>query len=422
MKNKPLKPQDSVDDINHKLRSSSKERLNIFREIPENNQGFILLGLSKKLQEKILHELSNQEIINVINFLDPDEATDILQNVNSHRRAEVINKLSGKIKEKIEYLIKFNPKTAAGIMSLDYVEVEERLSFDDVSKIIKKHEKVTGKFPAILVVKNGLLVGEILSHTLVLAKRTDKIKNSIKKISTINFDADKEKVIKIFKSHPHNKVVVLDEKKAIMGLIYSDDILRVIDEHPSKDLFDFAGVSREEDVYDSVFSKVKHRYKWLILNLATAFLAASVVSLFQNTISSFVLLAVYMPIIAGMGGNTGTQTLAVMVRGIALKEIELNTGMKVILKEMGSGVINGIIIGVIVTIIATIFNQNPLLGLIVGISMVINLSIAGLFGSTIPLVMKKLGKDPATSAAIFITTATDLFGFFIFLGLASIVF
>ena len=144
--------------------------------------------------------------------------------------------------------------------------------------------------------------------------------------------------------------------------------------------------------------------------------------LFQETISAFVLLAVYMPVIAGMGGNTGTQTLAVMVRGIALKEIELKTGTKVILKEAGTGLVNGVINGIIVSIIAIIFNQNYLLGLVAGVAMIINMMIAGFFGSTIPLIMKRLGKDPATSAAIFITTATDLFGFFVFLGLATQVF
>ena len=144
--------------------------------------------------------------------------------------------------------------------------------------------------------------------------------------------------------------------------------------------------------------------------------------LFQETISAFVLLAVYMPVIAGMGGNTGTQTLAVMVRGIALKEIELKTGTKVILKETGTGLVNGVINGIIVSIIAIIFNQNYLLGLVAGVAMIINMMIAGFFGSTIPLIMKRLGKDPATSAAIFITTATDLFSFFVFLGLAAQVF
>jgi len=158
----------------------------------------------------------------------------------------------------------------------------------------------------------------------------------------------------------------------------------------------------------------------LIINLATAFLAASVVSLFQETISAFVLLAVYMPIVAGMGGNAGTQTLAVVVRGLALKEIELKTAKRVIINEIIAGGINGIINGILVAAVAILWNKNPMFGLVIGLAMVINLIIAGFFGAIVPLIMKQLGKDPASSATIFITTATDVFGFLSFLGLATI--
>ena len=155
--------------------------------------------------------------------------------------------------------------------------------------------------------------------------------------------------------------------------------------------------------------------------MATAFLAASVVGLFKDTISSFVLLAAYMPVVAGMGGNAGTQTLAVVVRGLALKEIELRAARKVIINEIVAGGINGIITGFLVAIVALIFNQSLLLGLITGVAIVFNLMISGLFGTIVPLIMKHFKKDPASSATIFITTATDVLGFFTFLGLASLV-
>lgn len=423
MKKKTTKgDMNSVSDTLYQLVSSPKERLAIFRKMSVNNQGFVLLDLSKYLQKKILSELKDKEIQDLLDYLDPNEATDILQNVSEHRRKKIIKTLNNRIKDKVDFLLKFNPKTAAGIMSTDYIEVDKKATFGYVSKAIKKHEKIRGNFPAILVVEDGLLIGELQAYKLVLHNSKERINKHVKRIPTIKFDKNENEVIQTFKKHRHNKIAVLDEKDAIMGLIYSDDLLKILEKKSGNHLYDFAGVSEEESIHDSIFSKVRYRYKWLILNLATAFLAASVVSLFQKTISAFVLLAVYMPIVAGMGGNTGTQTLAVMVRGIALKEIELKTGKKVIMKEVASGIINGIIIGIIVAIVASLFNQNYLLGLIVGISMVINMMIAGLFGSTIPLIMKRLGKDPATSAAIFITTFTDLFGFFVFLGLATLVF
>ena len=213
---------------------------------------------------------------------------------------------------------------------------------------------------------------------------------------------------------------MLDDDDSILGIIYSDDILKIIEKKSADNLYGFAGVSEEEDIYDSPLTKVKNRYKWLLINLVTAFLAAAVVSLFQDTISAFVLLAVYMPIVAGMGGNAGTQTLAVVVRGLALKEIELKTAKKAIINEIIAGAINGAINGILVALVAWLWNGSFMLGIIVFIAMIVNLIVAGLFGAVIPLALKAIGKDPASSATVFITTATDVCGFFVFLGLASI--
>lgn len=395
--------------------------MGVFRRISVNNQGFILLDLSKRFQHDILRQLEDNEIINLLHYLDPNKVTDLLQNLDAPRGKKILKKLSEDIKEKVEFLLKFNPKTAAGVMSLDYIEIDKNLTFEQISKIIQKHERSTGKIPAMLVVEDGFLVGEVMGYVLALHKGKEKIANYIKKVPHINYNKDQSEVVNTFRRHPHNKIVVLDDDDSILGVIYSDDILKLVQKQSLNNLRDFAGVSEEEDVHDSALTKVKYRYKWLIINLGTAFLAASVVGLFKDVISAFVLLAVYMPIVAGMGGNAGTQTLAVIVRGIALKEVDLKTGKKVILNEMLAGAINGVINGILVAAIAFLWNKSPLLGLIIGVSVMVNLAISGFFGAVIPLVMKSLGKDPASSATIFITTATDVLGFFIFLGLASLI-
>jgi magnesium transporter len=407
-------------EIQHKL-TFSKERTEIFRKIPVNQQGFVLLGLSEHIQKKIIGKLKNQEIISLLRYLDPGEATNLLRNVNQRLRRKIIEELSSDIKEKVEFLLKFNPKTAAGLMNLNYIEVDRGVSFEEVAEIVRKYEKRTRKFPEILVVKDGFLLGELEGHSLFSHKEGEKIEKYIRKVPAVKYDRSEKEIVNLFKKNPRNQIVVLDEDESILGIIYSADILRLISSQSVRDLSSFAGVKEEEDVYDSALTKVKNRYKWLIINLGTAFLAASVVGIFQGTISSFVLLAVYMPIVAGMGGNAGTQTLAVMVRGLALREVEFKTAGRVIVNEVGAGAINGAINGVIVAAVASFFNKSPLLGLVIGIAMVINLVIAGFFGTVIPLVMKKLGKDPASSATVFITTATDVCGFFVFLGLASIV-
>ncbi len=413
--------KETQNNILSELIASPNKKVSIFRKIPVNNQGFILLSLSKRLQQKIISGLSDNELIEIIDYLDPDEATDLLQNTNSGRREKVIGKLSKEIKEKVEFLFKFNPKTAAGLMSLDYIEINKNLTFEKVSRLIQKHEKRTGKFPAILVVEDGFLIGELQGHIFVLCDKKEKIYQYAKKIPYIQYNKGENEIISVFKKHPHNKIVVLDDDDSILGVIYSDDILKLIEKQSTNSLRYFAGVKEEEDVFDSALTKVKNRYKWLIINLATAFLAACVVSLFQETISAFILLAVYMPIVAGMGGNAGTQTLVVVVRGLALKEIELKTGKRVIINEVLAGAINGAINGILVAIVAILWNKSPMLGLAVGLAMITNLMVAGLFGTIIPLVMKRLGKDPASSATVFITTATDVLGFFVFLGLASLI-
>ena len=183
---------------------------------------------------------------------------------------------------------------------------------------------------------------------------------------------------------------MLDHDESVLGIIHSRDIIGLLDKHAMRDLYGFAGVDKEESALDSMFTKVRYRYKWLIINLGTAFLAAAVVGLFEPTIAQVTLLAVYMPIVAGMGGNAGTQTLAVAIRGLVMKEVSLKTSRGLILNEMGAGAVNGLINGVIVALIATVFNKSPIFGLVIGIAMIINLITAGFFGAIVPLIMKTL--------------------------------
>lgn len=398
----------------------AKDETLLFRKIPVNLQGFLLLDLSKYFQDKILNKLSDEEIIKLLRYLGPDRAVTLLRVLDKKRRREkIIKLLKGEIKLKVEFLLKFNPQTAAGLMNLNYIEVEKDSTVGEVTKLVQEYERKTKRFPEILVVESGYLLGELEAQSL-FSDSNNKIEKYIQKTPSVLFNKEEKEVLDLFRKNPHKQIVVLAEDKSIIGIIYSDDILKLINQEVGKDLSSFAGISEREEVNDPFLVKVKNRYKWLIINLGTAFLAAFVVSLFEETISAFVLLAVYMPIVAGMGGNAGNQTLAVMVRGLALRKVKLKTVKKVVLNEVIAGAINGLIMGVIVALVASFFNQNSLLGLIVGVAMVINLVIAGFFGAVIPLLMRKLGKDPASSATIFITTATDVFGFFVFLGLATI--
>ncbi len=408
------------DKVIKELNTTRATRIHLFKSLEPKKQGFILLKLNSRIQKEIVRNLNDEELLFLLNPLDPDKATDILQLLDKDTSKKLTERLNENVKEKVEFLLKFNPKAAAGLMNLNYIIVDNNTSFKEIIAELTSYEERTGNFPSILITENGKLTGELPGSVLAI-HRDDTIKEKyLRKIPTIKFDSEIQKVVRSFVRNPRSKVAVLDDDESILGIIHSRDILNLLDKHSMRDLFGFAGVNREESALDSVFTKVKFRYKWLILNLGTGFLAASVIGLFENTIAQLTLLAIYMPIVAGMGGNAGTQTLAVAIRGIILKEVSFKSSRRLILNEMGAGAINGIINGAIVATIAVVFHKSPLFGVVIGTAMIINLITAGFFGAIVPMIMKALKKDPASSATIFITTATDVIGFFVFLGLASI--
>lgn len=407
-------------DILSQLRNSPKQRADLLRQVPIQEQGNMLLRLSRRMQRDVINKLSNDEIFMLIDHIAPHDTTDLLQLLPQSRAKKITEMLQADIREKVEFLLRFSPQTAAGLMSLEYIVMPSDSTIETISECLQTHEKQTGKFPTILITSDSKLLGELPGHALALSNKKEIIATHLKKVPQLKYDADSQIVIQTFLDHPHDKVVVLNDNGSVLGIIHSDDILQYINKRSGHQLYQLAGVNREEDALDTVITKVRFRYKWLIINMGTAFLAASVVGLFEGTISKIVILAAYMPIVAGMGGNAGTQALAVAIRGLALKEIDLKTSARLIRNEMAAGAINGLIIGSLVGVIALILNQNPLLGLVLGIAMVCNLVIAGLFGSFVPVFLKSLGKDPASSAAVFITTATDVCGFMTFLGLATL--
>jgi magnesium transporter len=266
------------------------------------------------------------------------------------------------------------------------------------------------------------LLGRLPGAALAVADHPgEALADYVEPVPGVRFDLPDADVLDVFRENRESTVAVFDDDEEILGVIHADELLTLLQEEVGETLYEFTGVDEEESVLDGPLAKVRRRYLWLIINLGTAFLAAGVVGLFESTISALAVLAAYMPVVAGMGGNAGTQSMAVTVRGLSLEQVSLATGRRVILNEIVAGAINGAITGVLVAVVATVFNRSPLLGLVIGVSMVANLVIAGFFGALIPLVLESLDIDPATSATIFITTATDVLGFFVFLGLAQAV-
>jgi len=398
------------------------KRIVRFLELSLDKRIELLNSLTRTVKRDILMHIPESELVEILQTVDPDEATDILQILSRRKREKVLLMLSKDLKDSISTLLEFDAETAAGLMTLDYVQTTVDDNIASVAKKFKQHEIRTGRPPVILAMKkDGKLAGFLPGHELGFARKTEKIEKYVKRIPSISYAAHHDEVMDMFVSHPHAKVAVLNDSGNVMGIIYSDDIIKLMQDTEASTLYDFAGIREEETVSDSARFKVKNRYRWLIINLGTAFLASFVVSQFEETLSAFVLLAVYMPLVAGMGGNAATQTLAVQVRGISLKQIELKTAGKALRNELVAGLINGLINGVLVAAVVILVNRDYKIAFILAVAMVINLVVAAFFGTLVPLIMSKLGKDPAASATIFITTATDVLGFLAFLGLATLI-
>lgn len=404
-----------------KLTFHKKKRKQLFLELEPEDRPYVLSKLSKHAQGDLANRLPEKMLVDILEEIDPDKTTDIVQLLPKNKQTRIIKKINKDLRKSILLLNRFDPQTAAGIMNLDYILIDQDESVGQIIKQCKEHEQNTGKHPVIVARDSERIYGYLPGYALGYAKPEDPAKPYLRKIITIKHDASYNEVADVFRLHPHNKMAVLGESGGVIGIIYSDDVLSALHEEKIISLYHFAGVKQEEHVADGVVKKIKSRYRWLIVNIGMSFVIAFTVSLFEDVIAKYVLLAVYMPIVAGMGGNVGTQTLAVLVRGIALKQIDLTHAKTAIRREVLAGIGNGVIIGVLVAAIVMIFSRNLPIALILGLSMVAIFCFATFFGAITPLILHRLGKDPATSAMVFITTATDVLGFFVFLGLASII-
>jgi len=396
-----------------------------FVALPRGERRDVFFRLPESVRGTVVADMSNAQLAAFIDRLDPDEVTDVLGYADAATREELLATLAERRREKIDFLLSFDPESAAGLMDLDFVTVDADRRFPEVVERVRRFEDRTGRVPTIFVTDGDELLGRLPGAALSVADReTETITDYLEETPYVRYDREDEAVLEVFRQNRERTVAVLDDDDAVLGVIHADDMLTLLEESAGETLYEFTGVAEEESVLDGPAAKVRSRYKWLILNLGTAFLAAAVVGLFESTIAAIAVLAAYMPVVAGMGGNAGTQAMAVTVRGISLGQVSLATGSRVVVNEVIAGAVNGLITGVLVAVIAVAFSLaefGVLLGAVIGVSMVANLVIAGFFGAIIPLALDRLGYDPATSATIFITTATDVLGFLVFLGLAQVV-
>jgi len=383
----------------------------------------VLPDLYDEVREEILENIQQNRLVKIIDEMETDEATDIISELEEDVSKRLLEKIDREDSEEIKQLLKYDEESAGGLMQTEIIAVHQDMERDEMIEYIREnYEEVENIHYIFVVDDDNRLIGVLEVTRLLLVKPQRQAKDIMdKEVISANVNLDQEQVAHIFRKYDIYILPVIDNEDHLLGRITVDDIIDVIDEEASEDAYKMVGLESEDRVFTSPLSSVKKRLPWLTLNLFTALLVSSVVGIFEQTIARLSFLAVLMPIVAGLGGNSGTQTLTVITRGIALGELTIHNTSKAIFKEISVGFLNGILIGSAAMLIAYLLKGNILLGVVLGVAMICNMFIAGLVGSLIPIVMKTLKIDPALASSVIITMLTDIGGFASFLGLATIV-
>jgi len=399
------------------------QRRELMQCIPDVLLGDTLLELPEGMQEDLLADFEAHEIGDVVEHLDSDDATDILQVVDKEIADEVIESLEPDERREIGPLMEYDEETAGGLMQVELFKVRDDWKVEKVMQVLRRWSKDIENLNYVYIVDDDdRLVGMLSLHRLLFVEPDVLVMDIAETdLRSVLPEQDQEDVIKVFEKYDILALPVLDKEGVLIGRITADDVIDVIQEEATEDMYRLAALSDQDDLAEPVGITAWRRGVWLTVNLATAILASVVISQFQATISQIVALAILMPIVASMGGIAGTQTLTVIVRGIALGRVTYANERRALIKETSVGLLTGLTFALLVGIIVSFwFPQFGVsLGLVIGAAMLINLCAAGLAGALIPLTLQRLNIDPALASGTILTTVTDVLGFLSFLGLAT---
>lgn len=374
------------------------------------------------IQVKIIKLFDTKRILEIFQNVASDDVVDILGELPFKQRKELLKVMKGVDTENIERLLTYPTDSAGGIMTTEYLALKSKITVKMALNKIKQIAPETEVIETLFIINDiNQLIGTVDLRDILVSKEETVLEDIMDtNIISVLPETDQEEVSLIVSKYNITAIPVINRKQALIGIITIDDIIDVIQEEHTEDILKMAGVDKDETINSSIKLSIKKRLPWLCINLCTAILASSVVAMFEDTIAQIVALATIMPIIAGMGGNSGNQTLSIIIRSIALGEIDVKEDWKLVFKEISVGAIDGIVIGLLAGTIIFLAFGNPYLAMITVVAMILNLIIAAFFGFVIPVTLKQLKLDPALASSIFLTTATDVLGFFIFLGLATV--
>ncbi len=358
----------------------------------------------------------------IVSFMSSDELADMLGTIDEDMQQNILDGMEEEHREEMRELLSFSPETAGGIMATEFISVKENMTIDDTLTFLREISPNAETPYYIYVLDDSDVLKGIVPIRAILTSLPEVILKDVmlENIATIPVNMDQEEVSNIFQKYGYMAMPVVDEDHVMLGVITVDDIMEVLSDEHTEDMYRLAGLDEEEEIDGSVVDSIKSRLPWLLVNLLTAILASATVSLFDATIGRVVALAVFMPLVTGMGGNAGTQTMTLMIRGIALGEISYENKKAILKKEFLVGIFHGIALGGVVAVLGGLWEGNWMFGLVIGVSMFLNMVVAALSGYFVPNVLKKLNVDPALASGVFVTTMTDVLGFFFFLGFATI--
>ncbi|EJF06676.1 Mg2+ transporter MgtE [Thiovulum sp. ES] len=401
------------------------------KKIESESLGEVLLELPDKTRIVSIENLDSEILASAIKLLQSDDAVELVREIefyNSTKARQVLLLLDIGNKAEIDTLLKYEDDQAGAWMQTEFFYAFEMENISDSIKRLKEL-KESGElrevYQLFIVDRTFKYLGYLGIDDLLIKNQTDKFSDILKETNRTKGNLvcatdDIKTVSHMFEDYNIQVIPVVDKKERIIGRITSDDAFEMIEEITTEQVYSMAGVNDDVEEESNLTEIIKSRAYWLGINLLTAILASLVIGIFDSTLQALIPLAILMPIVASMGGNAGTQTLTVVVRQIALGEIENGEGREIIRKEVIVSIFNGLIFAVVISIITFFWFGQYMLGVVIGISMIVNLFVAGFFGSVIPLTLRKLKIDPAIGSTVLLTTATDIFGFFVFLGLATL--
>ena len=416
----PLHPADIADLLEQ---INSFDRMRLINLYGKEFDGDILSEVDESIREEVIGMLSPEVLADAVRELESDDVVDLLEDLDEPQQEAILDVLEDSDRVAVEQSLTFPEYSAGRLMQREVVMAPEHWNVGEAIDFLRNSDDLPEQFYHITLVDPRLKpVGNVTLGKLMGSRREVMLKSIVEDtFHVIPVSQDEGDVAYAFNQYHLISAPVVDENERLVGVITIDDAMIVLDEEHEEDILRLAGVDGESSLSDRVADTTKRRFPWLLVNLVTSILASLVIAQFEAAIAQIVALAVLMPIVASMGGNAGTQSLTVAVRALATKDLTGSNVWRVIRREVLVGLINGVAFAVIMGIVGVIWFGMPMLGVVIAAAMVINLVVAGLAGTVIPVILEKFGIDPALASGAFVTTVTDVVGFFAFLGLAVLV-